>query len=39
MSLNDLEEKTEVIDGKEVDTETGEIKDDHVVDFRQVKQG
>lgn len=37
MSINDYQE-TQIIDGKEVDTETGEIKKtDTVVDFRKAK--
>ena len=36
MSIKDYE-KTEVIDGKEVDTETGEIKTKNVVDFRKAQ--
>lgn len=37
MSINDFSE-TQVIDGKEVDTETGEIKEtNNVVDFRKAK--
>lgn len=42
MSFNDLGNHNEVVvDGKRVDTETGEIKDSssQVVDFRAVKQG
>jgi hypothetical protein len=35
MTINDVQEpKTVVVDGKEVETETGEIKNDTVVDFK-----
>lgn len=38
MSFEELEEKEAVIDGNVVDTETGEIKENNVVDLRTVKQ-
>ena len=42
MSFDDIEQSTEdktvEVDGQIVDTETGEIKGDSVVDFRAVKQ-
>lgn len=38
MSFEDLEEKERVIDGNVVNTETGEIKKQNVVDLRAVKQ-
>lgn len=42
MSFEDLEQstdsKTAYINGQAVDTETGEIKDDSIVDFRSAKQ-
>lgn len=37
MSISDYQKQTEVIGGKEVDTETGEIVNDTVVDFRKVQ--
>ena len=42
MSFEDLEQgtdsKTAYINGQTVDTETGEVKDDSIVDFRAAKQ-
>ena len=42
MSFEDVDQKTDdktvEVDGKVVDTETGEIKEDSVVDFRTAKQ-
>ena len=38
MSINDLQPQTQVIEGKQVDTETGEIQEEQpaIVDFRKV---
>ena len=38
MTIEDLAKKEEMIDGKVVDTETGEIKENKVVDLRTAKQ-
>ena len=38
MSIEDLQQPETVVDGKKVDTETGEIKENKVVDMRASKQ-